>query len=122
MELQKKYRIHCVTDDKYEFVVQDISVAAPTECPVDSEHTVDDICISETIDNRIDRLTIMGRVLTSAQAADPTVQLPRLLLAMRNYPDVITFLDSYNYTLASGVGLASALAAGGYYPGRPRFN
>ena len=36
-----KYRIYCVTDSKYEYVWLDSEASAPTTCPTDTGHTVD---------------------------------------------------------------------------------
>ena len=44
------------------------------------------------------REKIMGEVLS---AAEPVTQLPRLLNALRKYPEIVTMLDNDNYSLSS---------------------
>jgi len=38
-----RYRIRCITDDKYEYVEQVFAEAVPTACPVNGAHTIDTV-------------------------------------------------------------------------------
>ncbi len=49
-----RWRVFCVEDDRNEYVSLPVGSAAPTECPIDPDHTVGKIGLDTILDARID--------------------------------------------------------------------
>lgn len=73
-----KYKIYCITEQKWEYWILDENAAAPTTCPTSSTHQVnlDSVSIEDTIDQQVIQTTVAPEEKTASGMMKVSVYEP----------------------------------------------